>query len=181
MKLPTDRPRGDSGGEGCIMAHRAHDNRGGESAERKKELGRANSGGGDLQAAVSLWNTPNLPNGGGKTRGGNRSHELLLAGQAPEVTTWATPRANDPKDGASHGEAPTNSYLSRQAPRSAINGRTSLHDGRTSRPRLNPAFVCWLMGWPWWWTNPARISFAAAEMESWRCKLRSRLRFLLEG
>lgn len=31
---------------------------GGETAERKKELGRDGSGGGDLQAQVSMWNTP---------------------------------------------------------------------------------------------------------------------------
>lgn len=32
---------------------------GGESAERKKELGRTEAGGGDLQAAVENWPTPN--------------------------------------------------------------------------------------------------------------------------
>lgn len=50
---------------------------------------------------------------------------------------------------------------------------------RTLPRRLNPAFVCWLMGWPTWWTSPARISSAAEEMELWRCKLRSRLSSLV--
>ncbi len=48
-----------------------------------------------------------------------------------------------------------------------------------SRRRLNPAFVCWLMGWPWWWTNPARNSFARAATGSYLFKLRSRLAYLL--
>lgn len=52
---------------------------------------------------------------------------------------------------------------------------------RTSRPRLNPAFACWLMGWPWWWTHPDPINFGAEEMESYRYKLRLLLSGLLEG
>lgn len=36
---------------------------GAESAERKQELGRTNSGGGDLQAAVKLWPTPTKQDG----------------------------------------------------------------------------------------------------------------------
>jgi len=39
------------------------------------------------------------------------------------------------------------------------------------RRRLNPAFVCWLMGWPWWWTRAAPISCAAQEMAWWRFRL----------
>lgn len=163
---------------------------GGESAERKKELGREKAGGGDLQAAAQMWNTPNLPNGGQKTRSGKRSGELLLEGQAPAVTTWATPRAHDMKDGAASGEAPTNGYLSRQAPRfsrpAPVIGKHGSELSPTTRlrsfaPRLNPAFVCWMMGWPWWWTNPARINFAAEAMESYRSKLHTRLSNLLEG
>ena len=42
----------------------------------------------------------------------------------------------------------------------------------TSRRRLNPAFVCWLMGLNWWWTRAEPISFAAAEMESYRSRQR---------
>ena len=39
------------------------------------------------------------------------------------------------------------------------------------RLRLNPAFACWLMGWPWWWTNPALTSSAKSAMASYRCAL----------
>jgi hypothetical protein len=41
--------------------------------------------------------------------------------------------------------------------------------------KLNPAFVCWLMGCQWWWTRAERISFAAAEMDAYRSSLQSRL------
>ena len=44
---------------------------------------------------------------------------------------------------------------------------------RILRRRLNQMFVCWLMGWPTWWTYPEPISFAAAAMASWRSRLRS--------
>jgi hypothetical protein len=39
--------------------------------------------------------------------------------------------------------------------------------------RLNPAFVSWLMGFPWWWTQPGPLSFAPSEMQSYLCRLRS--------
>lgn len=41
--------------------------------------------------------------------------------------------------------------------------------------RLNPSFVCWLMGLPSWWTHPETISFAAVEMDAYHSKLRSLL------
>ena len=61
----------------------------------------------------------------------------------------------------------------------APNGETSSETPRTSPRRLNPAFVCWLMGWPWWWMNPGRISFAEAEMELFRFRLQQHLCALL--
>lgn len=39
------------------------------------------------------------------------------------------------------------------------------------RLRLNPAFACWLMGWPLWWTNPGLTSCAKSAMELYRCRL----------
>lgn len=43
------------------------------------------------------------------------------------------------------------------------------------RLRLNPAFGCWLMGWPSWWTNPGLTSFAKLEMVSYRYALQQQL------
>lgn len=49
----------------------------------------------------------------------------------------------------------------------------------SERRRLNPAFVCWLMGSPWWWTRAEPINFAAREMALYRSKLLSLLSSLL--
>lgn len=69
-------------------------------------------------------------------------------------------------------------HFSRQV-RSTLDGRELSPTHRTLPQRLNPAFSCWLMGWPIWWTNPALTSSAKSEMELWRSKLRQRLSDLL--
>ncbi len=58
---------------------------------------------------------------------------------------------------------------------STLDGRELSPTGRTLRRRLNPAFGCWLMGWPIWWTNPALINCVRSEMESYRFRLQSHL------
>lgn len=59
-------------------------------------------------------------------------------------------------------------------------------DGATSSPaipaarqRLNPVFVCWLMGWPSHWTRAEPISFGAQATASWRSRLQRDLSCLL--
>ena len=87
--------------------------------------------------------------GGQSSRGGKRANELLLPGEAKECLHRV--------------QTPTGEELSPTT--------------RTLRPRLNPAFVCWLMGWHWWWTHAEPINFGAAEMALYR----SRLRLLLSS
>jgi hypothetical protein len=58
-------------------------------------------------------------------------------------------------------------------------GPTSSPSTQASRRRLNPAFACWLMGWPWWWTNPGLTSSAQSAMASWRSLQRRHLSCLL--
>lgn len=58
---------------------------------------------------------------------------------------------------------------------SMIDGRELSPTVRTLRPRLNPAFACWLMGWPIWWTNPEITNSVKSEMELYRCRLQSHL------
>ncbi|GKS87000.1 hypothetical protein AVMA1855_22630 [Acidovorax sp. SUPP1855] len=58
---------------------------------------------------------------------------------------------------------------------STLDGRALSPTARTLPRRLNPAFVCWLMGWPIWWTNPALTSCARSEMASYRCRLQQHL------
>ena len=47
--------------------------------------------------------------------------------------------------------------------------------------RLNPAFVAWLMGLPWWWTNPEPINCGRPETASYLCRQRRLLFYLLGG
>ena len=60
-------------------------------------------------------------------------------------------------------------------------GPASSKGTRISRPRLNPAFVCFLMNWPWWWTRTEPMPFAAREMESYLLKQRLLSRTLLDA
>jgi hypothetical protein len=70
---------------------------GAESAERKQELGRLESGGGDLQAAVLNWPTPTSLSFADSHQPGNcYSHNKMMDLAA---TIWSTPRASDGEKG----------------------------------------------------------------------------------
>ena len=74
-----------------------------ESAERKRELGRTESGGSDLEAValVSGWPTPNAMEGGQTSRGGDRKDEPLMGGVA-KLCGWPTPRSEDSEQTGAH-------------------------------------------------------------------------------
>lgn len=134
---------------------------GGESAERKQELGRVNAGGGDLQAAVTSWPTPAARD----YKGANSAeHALQTGGGRKHMDQLANFVAHSP---SSPQAQPTS------------DGPESSPVAPTSPQRLNPAFGCWLMGWPAWWTNPAITSCVKSEMVSYRFALRSHLSSLL--
>lgn len=59
-------------------------------------------------------------------------------------------------------------------------GETSSESAPDARPRLNPVFVCWLMGWPSHWTRAEPISSGAQETALWRSKLQQHLSCLLD-
>ncbi len=90
-----------------------------------------------------------------------------------QTQVWATPNARDHK-GIDLDSRNGGTSLSHQTQTGEFSHRDRQPTGETSPNttgrRLNPAFVCWLMGWPWWWTRAERISFAAEEMASWRSK-----------
>ena len=52
---------------------------------------------------------------------------------------------------------------------------------KRSGRRLNPAFVSWLMGMPWFWTRAEPTSFGAQATASWRYALQQHLSNLLRG
>jgi hypothetical protein len=133
----------------------AHDAHGG-SADRLGRYG-TKAGGRNLADDVMVqrdWQTPATFQGKYRRQVNQTERtEELLPGQAKSATEramqWGTPTSRDWKDGASPSmEAPTNGLLGRQAPRTAMPGDESLPADQTSRRRLNPRFVEWLMGWP---------------------------------
>lgn len=148
-----------------------------------------------LLAQAFQWSTPNVPNGGrsvsaevvasrGKTENGKRQ-----VGLESEVRHWATPRATDGEKGGPNcrggrgdpilpGQA-CQQMISLHPVHSTLDGRELSPTDRTLRRRLNPAFTCWLMGWPIWWTNPAITNSVKSETELWRSKLASQLSRLL--
>jgi len=121
-------------------------------------------------AATKHWLTPRSLTGGGDLQA--------------VALDWPSPGANDAKGSAQKGqrrgqldEAAEQKFpSSRPVQETTKLGNESSPSPRTSRRRLNPAFTCWLMNFPWWWTRAERISFAAREMASYRSRLRQRLR-----
>jgi hypothetical protein len=103
-----------------------------ESAERKKELGRTASGGGDLQSEAAQWPTPNA--------------SLMNDGEEPETffarqKKWA---------GTYHNSTPLK--ISAKVHGLQDLKETGAASPNTSGLRLNPNFVEWLMGFPEGWT-----------------------------
>lgn len=91
---------------------------------------------------------------------------------------WATPTSRDHKDGVNpSNKVETNSLLGRQAPRTPMLGPQSSENAQTSRRRLNPQFVEWLMGWPMGWTSLAASNCKSSETEwsRWWLRMRSEL------
>ncbi len=138
---------------------------------------RPDAGGIDLQSTAMIWQTPSARDQEGSGfRGGDRSDEAKLGGQAK---LWGTPAAHQRSHSqreVDHGIQLANQACSHTAP--APTGEQSQN---TSGRRLNPAFVSWLMGAPWWWMRAEPINFGAREMQSYRCALRSRLSSLCGG
>lgn len=85
-----------------------------ESAERKQELGRTESGGGDLAASAAAWSTPRREDG--ESAGNHPGAQDSLTGQ---TRGWMTPSAGDAK-----GRQYTYDGHDRTKPRLALEGET---------------------------------------------------------
>lgn len=140
-----------------------------------------------LPSMAAQWPTPKTPTGGAnsnrKSRGAGGA-DLQESAQA-----WPTPSARDFK--SEQGGAATMNHFNRpsgptlsafvahseSSPQAQIaqNGPESSNDSPSSPRRLNPAFAAWLMGVPWWWTNPELTSSAQSEMESYQRRLDAHL------
>ena len=103
-----------------------------------------------LPSQAVQWSTPSVADvqGGRKTRSGDRNSELLMNGQADQLS-------------------------SRLDQTISTVGETSSTDRRS----LNPLFVEWLMGWPPGWTLLAWTDFAcsATELSLFKQRMRSAL------
>lgn len=138
-----------------------------------------------LSLDAELWATP-------RSKEGNEDYAKLDRSRTgldlkTQSALWPSPQARDERSGeakADYGNSrPLNeAVLSFSLPvLDQTSGRPLSPTRRILRRRLNPAFVCWLMGWPMWWTRAEPISFAAQETGLWRSRLRLLLRSYFEG
>jgi hypothetical protein len=136
-----------------------------------------------LNDAIRLWDTPSVAvtEGSRLTRGGDRSDEMLLTGQAIALSEWRTPLVHDSERGPKLNPAPKagEHSLSTQVRRRWVSPSSALApptpDGPTSSPErrtLNPLFVEWLMGWPIGWTASGPVE---TESSHWWQAMRGEL------
>ena len=144
-----------------------------------------------LTGQAQQWQTPRATDGtkGGPNQAGSKG-DLMLPSAAAQ---WPTPASRDWKGTNSTAHIETNGTGRRhmdQLPNFVehhfLPQALPIHDGQTSceKPhgsprRLTPAFGAWLLGWPWWWTNPALTSSVKSAMASYRRRLGALLSSLL--
>ena len=139
------------------------------------------AGGVDLRTQADAWPTPGANDHKGSAREGQRR------GQLDEATEqhWQTPatdsfrsRGGDRKDEMGLDQQARVFPSSRPDQEAAPSGSASCATAPTSRPRLNPVFVEWLMGWPLGWTDFAPVG---TEWSRWSPRMRSCLFGLVCG
>lgn len=140
-----------------------------------------------LPSAAAQWPTPRA-----EERGQHNSQDSGMALSA-QAAQWPTPASRDyrtpnsksleERGHGTKGEQLQNYVEHHFSPQGLLttDGETSCKPPHGSPRRLNPAFACWLMGWPIWWTNPALTSCARSEMVSYRCRLQWHLLSLCGG
>ena len=138
-----------------------------------------------LSTAAKAWATPTATD---YKRGDNPAdHKRNTPCIAAQAANWPTPSASDCDRGGTQtanmsGQSLTqtvNSYSRRVL--NQIDGVELSPTMRILPRRLNPMFVCWLMGWPTWWTHPDQIKSAPVEMALYRYKLQVHLSHLFNA
>lgn len=138
--------------------------------------------GANLSRDAALWATPTTmaAKGVGYQRQTDGTNTPILSGQAehwptPASRDFRTPNSQESQESRNHtgGEQLPNfvEHHFSHPDQATPDGATSSPPGKTSRRRLNPAFGCWLMGWPIWLTNPGLTSCAKLEMALYRHRL----------
>lgn len=112
----------------------------------------------DLGAIAPMWQTPATDSF--RSRGGDRKDEMGLDQQArffptPAERDYRTPNKKTFRDrgGETKGEQLQNFVEHSPLVQTIPDGEPSSNSGQTSRRRLNPRFVEWLMGFPPGWTE----------------------------
>lgn len=149
-----------------------------------------------LTGQASHWPSPNVQDA--EAAGGQGAIERRTRGETLHTMTtqWPTPESRDWRSESgseefvanrlSQSRGQTLSFMSVHSGFShpvlpTLDGQESPSNTQASRRRLNPAFGCWLMGWPWWYTNPGLTSCARSAMESWRHALALHLQSCCAG
>jgi hypothetical protein len=140
-----------------------------------------------LDHQTELWVTPKAnERAGQQTNSGGQAH-LDVQANGFAASAWPTPGANDHKgackpnqrvhqlDNAAEQIYPC--FL--PAPATGNSGAESSPPARGSRPRLNPVFVAWLMGWPL--TAVGFSSYSGTASARYRRRMRSALSRLLSA
>jgi len=133
-----------------------------ESAERKQELGRTQSGGGDLQAAALLasWGTPRVTTNCGYGKA-ERADGARLEDQA-QLASWVTPASRDHKDTpgmttervngpARVDQLPRQPFLVQSTDSGPEPSGLGARTEKPGRTVLNPSLSRWLQGLPKAW------------------------------
>ena len=115
----------------------------------------------NLQREANLWEHPKIdrqengkyPTPSASEYGTNQGGAAGRVGEIrPSLRTWAS---------------------SPQAPTTPSDGSPRSDERGSSRRRLNPAFVSWLMGYPWYWMRAEPINSAAPVTRWWWRRLTS--------
>lgn len=158
----------------------------GSTAAGKKTVG--------LESQVRhVWATPDCNTS-------TRSNGLMGPNIREQAANWPTPASRDYKgenssqhmtktDGRTDGRSRNHAdqlpnfvmYRFSHQDQTMNDGKTSSPNTQTSRRRLNPQFVDFLMGWLPGWTNTEPTACGAEEMALYRSKLDSHLSRLLDG